>query len=281
MQTFDGVQTSNDYTQPATLSEVWNSAGGYFVITVADVFMQLEYGEIGTQQWTNEVHVPVGNGILNQGTIGVRFRSYTSGTPATVTAALAGETEPAIVIGQPSTAHVTGSTVNVQHNDVLVAAEPTLDFEDGTGLAWTVTDDAPNTRVKLAAVARAATTVSPGGTYTNTSGSLLCLGADRTITPAVRGDVLFCYSGMLTLVGGQGTVAFYYGTGTPPVQGAAPAGGTSIAQIAPLAATQAPFGFAHVVTGLVVGTAYWYDIVTNTGGTSNKVEATFVSAAEL
>jgi len=44
---------------------------------------------------------------------------------------------------------ITAATINVQHNDVLVAAEPTLDFEDPAGGAWTIVDDAPNTRVKI------------------------------------------------------------------------------------------------------------------------------------
>lgn len=44
---------------------------------------------------------------------------------------------------------ITQATINVQHNDLLVAAEPTLDFEDATGFAWTIADDGPNTRVKI------------------------------------------------------------------------------------------------------------------------------------
>lgn len=44
---------------------------------------------------------------------------------------------------------LTQATINVQHNDVLVAAEATLDFEDASGFAWGVVDDAPNTRVKI------------------------------------------------------------------------------------------------------------------------------------
>lgn len=41
------------------------------------------------------------------------------------------------------------ATINLQHNDVLVAAEPTLDLEDARGLTWTIVDDAPGTRLKI------------------------------------------------------------------------------------------------------------------------------------
>lgn len=42
------------------------------------------------------------------------------------------------------------ATVNVQHNEALVAAEPTLDFVDSAGNVWVLTDDAANTRMKVA-----------------------------------------------------------------------------------------------------------------------------------
>lgn len=44
---------------------------------------------------------------------------------------------------------ITAATINLQHNDVLVAAEPTLDFMDANGVVWVVADDGPGTRVRL------------------------------------------------------------------------------------------------------------------------------------
>jgi hypothetical protein len=41
--------------------------------------------------------------------------------------------------------------VTWEHNDALVAVEPGGDFEDSSSVAWTVTDDAANTRAKIAA----------------------------------------------------------------------------------------------------------------------------------
>lgn len=48
------------------------------------------------------------------------------------------------------------ANLNFQKNEVLVSAEPTLDVVDASGLlAWTLTDDPTNTRVKLSAVKKA------------------------------------------------------------------------------------------------------------------------------
>jgi hypothetical protein len=45
------------------------------------------------------------------------------------------------------------ATVNFQKDEVLVAAEPTLDLLTANQNLWTLTDDAPNTRMKLALLA--------------------------------------------------------------------------------------------------------------------------------
>jgi len=72
----------------------------------------------------------------------------------------------------------TGGGVGVEHNDALVATEPNIDFEDGGGVTWTVTDDAPFSRVKIAAAAgggalswcfaNSASVSVPNGTVTST-----------------------------------------------------------------------------------------------------------------
>lgn len=99
MQQIDSVATSNDFTNAATIQEVWRSSGGYFIVSDADVYMALQYGNLGSTEWTNPVHVPTGNGILNEGTIGVKFKSYTPNLAATVSAALSAQAEPTFAIG--------------------------------------------------------------------------------------------------------------------------------------------------------------------------------------
>ncbi len=115
MQTLDAVSTSNDYGNVATISDVYNSSGGFALVSGADAYMELQYGQLGTLEWTREVHVGANSPIaLQAGTIGVRFRSYKTGTPATVSGALAGEGEPPIVLTSPGTVSISGgSSLNV------------------------------------------------------------------------------------------------------------------------------------------------------------------------
>lgn len=98
MRTLTNVTVADNYTDAASLTEVIESAGGYFNVTGADVFMEVQYGIAGLTQWTDEVHIPIGGGILIRGTTGVRFRNFIAGTAAVVSAALAERNEPAIQI---------------------------------------------------------------------------------------------------------------------------------------------------------------------------------------
>lgn len=69
-----------------------------------------------------------------------------------LTGSIAGTTVDYALYGSNTTTNaqvITNATINVQLNDVLVAAEPTLDFQDDPGFPWSVLDDAPGTRVKV------------------------------------------------------------------------------------------------------------------------------------
>lgn len=109
----DNVACGDDYTEAATIENVYASSGGYFSITQNDVFVQLQFGRHGLEEWTDEVRAPVGNGILAAGTLGVRFRNATTGQAAVVSAALAAEAEPPLTIvagGQASATSPAGSS---------------------------------------------------------------------------------------------------------------------------------------------------------------------------
>lgn len=117
MQQITQVACGDQYTNATTLSEVFNSSGGYFTIQDNDAYVELQYGGLGQFYWTNEAPVPVGNGILQAGTTGVRFRNLTPGLAATVTAALYAEAEPALIItagglATPSTGMTITGAVN-------------------------------------------------------------------------------------------------------------------------------------------------------------------------
>lgn len=83
---------------------------------------------------------------------GIRFRSIQGQTAVTLSAAVAffaDDPEPFTPGNVPGSVSLT-STLNFQHNDIFIASEPTIDFEDGGGLVFSVTDDNANSRIKVA-----------------------------------------------------------------------------------------------------------------------------------
>lgn len=85
---------------------------------------------------------------------GIRFRSIQGQTAVSLQAAVAffaDDPEPFTPGNVPGSVSLT-STLNFQHNDIFVAAEPTIDFEDGSPIVWNITDDNANSRVKITPV---------------------------------------------------------------------------------------------------------------------------------
>ena len=133
-----------------------------------------------------------------------------------------------------------------------------------------------------------ATPGNPTGT-TNTSG--LMAGLAGAITPAFSGRVMIIISGRITNSGGtagQGAAAaIRYGTGSAPANGAALTG-TEIGNITAMllerstASDPFPFTCSALVTGLVLGTAYWIDLrqAASVGGTG-VVSNISISAFEV
>lgn len=110
MKQIDVQTTADEYSPAATIQDVWNASGGYFVVEGADVWMRLQYGRHGLDHWTDEFHVRPNNGILYPGTTGVAFRNYVAGTSATVSAAISEEVEPSVSLS--SGGQGGGSTLN-------------------------------------------------------------------------------------------------------------------------------------------------------------------------
>lgn len=217
------------------------SNGGYAAVTNADVLFQLGYTpDRGvTLEWTPPLRTGPGNIILAPGTRGIRFRNAVAGTPATVSAALSEPLEPTVqlVAGGNASSDPGTALVKVNHNGVLIGSETAVDFEDGTGLTWTVTDDAPNNQVKVTPVLGAVTGLATiyrkntSKTVTNTVAATDLLNGEITIAAGVLGT-----TGMLraTFIGDYfndsgftettprfqirigGTV--YIDTGFPPLQ---------------------------------------------------------------
>ena len=112
-------------------------------------------------------------------------------------------------------------------------------------------------------------------------------GLSTQITPATSGTVLVMFSGNINNSTAQdgGYFQIRYGTGTPPNNGAALTGtavgsNTSFAEAssAGAAAFRAPFTAIALVTGLSVGTTYWFDLAITalTGGIVQVYQTTSV-----
>jgi hypothetical protein len=110
------------------------------------------------------------------------------------------------------------------------------------------------------------------------------MGLAGSITPATTGKVLFIISGTWNNTGSVGqNIIMRYGTGTPPANGAAVTG-NAIGSNLSLGAVLVVISFTNqaIVTGLSVGTAYWFDLAINTvvNGTAS-VYTIMMSAAEF
>ena len=135
-----------------------------------------------------------------------------------------------------------------------------------------------------------ATPGNPTGT-TNATGVVMGLGG--TITPCFTGTVRFAISGTIanaTAIAEGGKVQIYYGTGSASANGTtcSTAGTTRTAvggfvqYIAATTAQKAPFSVQAIVSGLTLGTAYWYDacLAAITAGTATIADVS-LSANEL
>ena len=148
----------------AILSDVFNSRGGWFSVSTAAAFMQMQYGPRGASYWTEEVEV--GNGAfayLDPKCTGVRFRNAVAGQAGVVTAQIAQGEEPPlsiVALGVVSTA-----TVGPTHTVLTAPLLPT------TGTPYTPPAGAKRLLVECiggggaggGAAATAASTVAVGG----------------------------------------------------------------------------------------------------------------------
>ena len=143
-ETIDSKTTSDAYTDSCTISGVYGSSGGYFSVNGADVYMELLYGEQGTQQETREFHVAQGPGSLLSNTSGVRFRSYKTGVPATVSAGIFYPSEPAITLNGSGVLTVANNQITgiVLHDGTIGGGTGFTVVHTGTGL-YTITYTTP------------------------------------------------------------------------------------------------------------------------------------------
>jgi hypothetical protein len=124
-----------------------------------------------------------------------------------------------------------------------------------------------------------ATPTNPTGT-TSTAGAFMGFGGTCKFTPSFSGRVRITIEGRgKNNTSGDGWfVMLYYGTGTAPGNGNTTlSSGTNVGAQGVGADSGGTSGFPYhieaIVTGLTVGTAYWFDdvLAANTGGTASVV----------
>ncbi len=187
------------------------NGGGWFALQPNgnSAFCQLQYGtaQYGSGGWAEEQVLGSGAyGTIPPNATGIRFRNAVAGKQAVVTAVLNTKDTPTLGVSSLGTVNVvTGATLNFQHNDVFLSAEPTIDFEDG-GVVWALVDDGPNTRVKVSASGKAPTqtllTVGSGN-YTPPAGCVAIL-AEIVAGGGAGGGTQAMASGQFGAAGGGG-----------------------------------------------------------------------------
>lgn len=115
----------------------------------------------------------------------------------------------------------------------------------------------------------------PGNPGSSTNGAGVMMGLAGALTPKTSGRMKVTLSGdMYNSTNADGAfVRLRYGTGVAPTNGAANSGTTFGGQpqvVCNVGTERFPFSCQGVVTGLVIGTAYWIDASVGviTGGTA-------------
>lgn len=132
----------------------------------------------------------------------------------------------------------------------------------------------------LAQVAPQAIFASPGSTTQNNATTQLMFGFGGAcaITPAFSGRVRVTFQGGVTVSATTVNRNLRFGTGSAPASGAtASASGTALWTInlsINTASSTIPFSHMGVVTGLTIGTAYWFDVAGAGAAAGNDIIST-------
>lgn len=110
------------------------------------------------------------------------------------------------------------------------------------------------------------------------------VGAHCVIIPKTTGRVLVLTNGLFDVTTGiTASFAQQYGTGTPPIQGAA-AAGTQIPNSTTTPngpATFLTYNISRILPGLHIGTSYWFDTVASTSSSTGTLFFNMVTVVEI
>lgn len=100
----NNVTVGDDYSDPATISEIWGGRGGSFLVKNAAVVVSMQYGRLGESFWTSDQRLEPGGGQIEAGVVGIKFKNAASGQTASVDASIAPPGQPIIGLGFQGTA---------------------------------------------------------------------------------------------------------------------------------------------------------------------------------
>jgi hypothetical protein len=160
-------------------------------------------------------------------------------------------------------------------------------YQTNTNTIWLLTGVTP-TWLFLGGTKAAPAAVSISGATASATYKMQGNGATWTITPQATGVVLAMVSGDVVVASTSGNFQgkLYFGTGTAPIDEAAVTGtqvSGNFAWISPTtASSRAPVALMGVVSGLTIGTAYWFDIaLQSTGGFTGTLEGCSGNLVEI
>lgn len=149
------VATSDGYTNAATIGPAKGVAQLTFQAFSEPVYVRL-YKQPSGDPTSNPIeeaverYFPAGALVQFTGVSGAQFRSALVGQPATINAELAFETDPISSYSSTGLFSAAVLTLSFLHNNALIAAEGSLDFDDSGQIAWTLTDT-PGTKMAVSA----------------------------------------------------------------------------------------------------------------------------------
>jgi hypothetical protein len=120
---------------------------------------------------------------------------------------------------------------------------------------------------------------------TSTTGVMAGIGQTNSFTPHYDGVALVTISGneVFGATGATAILGIRYGTGTAPANNAASTGsacGNQLANVSLTGVLTQNFSVQCVVTGLVLNTGYWFDLVMGSSTSTINVTNVSVSVAE-
>lgn len=124
---FNSVACGDQFTDAATIRDVFGSGGGVFEVQGNPVSYTLQFGGQGEDFWTQEATIGTGGGTIPPGVTGVRFRNFIAGSVATVSALIRHKNQPHLSLSFAAPTFPSFANLNVVFDSILTVAAASFD----------------------------------------------------------------------------------------------------------------------------------------------------------